>query len=142
MRDRTDKRFFDFMCYCDDEGKEECERVYNEVKASFKEEYENREERFKVEVTDEIMTHLIVMNLAGMENGMAFIQDIYTDMWSGIAVQYEYGYTKCERDCNDDSCGYPKCEYKTQDFWIECDYIHHGLARAYQLVKQFDKSLT
>ncbi len=141
--DRKDKRFFDFMCHCGDKGKERCERVYDEVMQEFKDEYESRDDRFRIDVTDKIFTHLVVMNLSSLKKGMAYIEGIDTDMWSGIAVKYQYDYNECECDLDaldvDDDCG---CEeWKYQDFWIECDMIHHGLARAYQLVKEFDESL-
>lgn len=126
--DRKDKRFFDFMCSCKDEGRKRCDDVYEEVKVALGRETEP--------VSDKKFLTYLVYALNDMNNGSANIEHIYTDMWSGLAVKYQYDYNECE--CEDDC----ECEeWKVQDFWIECDKLHHGLARAYQLVEQFDKSV-
>jgi hypothetical protein len=134
MIDRKDKRFFDFMCSCKDEGVERCERVYDEVMASLNE---------KRTTTDKTFLDHIVIGLDYMENGSANIDHIYTDMWSGIGITYQYDYDEdrceCGKGADHDEC---ECsEYKTQNFWVECDQVHHGLARAYQLVKAFDEGV-
>ena len=148
MVDRNDKRFFDFMCSCKEEGKQECEKVYNDVMESFRKENEERSEDFKREITDRDFVDLIVHGLDYMKNGSAYINAIHTDMWSGISIEYQYNFKEYDFDnckvCNDEEReDEPDCEHgwKIQDFWIECDRIHHGLARAYQLVKEFDESL-
>ncbi len=133
--DRKDKRFSDFMCSCGEERMQKCDKVYEDVKASFSKEF-NRE------VTDKEIVNLIVYGLANLDNGQAEIVGIPSDMWSAISVEYIYDFSECEKDCDDDdTCEYPKCGYKIQQFWIECDRIYHGLARAYQLVKEFDGSV-
>lgn len=133
MIDRKDKRFFDFVCSCGEKNSERCDKIYDEVRDSFK--YREGEN------PDKLFASLVVFGLDNMDNGMANIEHIYTDMWSGIAVKYQYDYKGddfCECDKGDDC----ECdEWSYQDFWIECDLIHHGLARAYQLVKEFDESL-
>lgn len=144
MLDRKDKRFFDFMCSCSDKGEKRCEDTYNEVLEALGAE--------DIKVTDkEFLTH-VVYGLQTMDNGMANIEHIYSDMWSGIAVKYQYNFQdqlECEdendnqvKECKCDKDSDYDCEWTVQDFWIECDQIHHGLARAYQLVEEFDKSLT
>lgn len=141
MVDRKDKRFFDFMCSCGDEKAAQCDKVYEDVKKSLGD-----------DVTDKFFTTAIVYGLSLMDNGIANIEHIYTDMWCGIAINYEYDYQEvleCEdekdnqvKDCKcDKESGYD-CQWTVQKFWIECDEIHHGLARAYQLVEEFDKTLT
>ncbi len=133
MVDRNDKRFFDFMCSCGEERMQKCDKVYDDVKS-------------ELESSDvDFITH-IVHGLNNLDNGMANIEHIYTDMWSGIAVNYQYNYKedvnewcKCEEGKDEDEC---ECSpWTIQKFWIECDRIHHGLARGYQLVKEFDESL-
>ena len=148
MVDRKDRRFFDFMCSCKEEGRKRCDETYDEVMQSFKDEYENREGRFYREVTDKEFVDLIVDSLDDMENGRANIEHIYTDMWSGVAVRYQYDFQEdleCEdeegnqvKECKCDKDSDYDCQYTVQDFWIECDRVYHGLARAYQLVKEFD----
>jgi hypothetical protein len=133
--DRKDKRFFDFMCSCGEEGKERCDRVYDEVMASFDSEISD------TEVTDKDFLDNVAYGLGNLSHGVAFIRGIDTDMWAGVYVNYEYDFTECEKDCNDDDCEYPKCSHKTQEFGVECDQVHHGLARIYQLVKAYDESL-
>lgn len=128
MSRKRDKRFFDFMCSCGEEGKERCERVYDEVMAHFQEKYDNKPEGFRREVADREFVDLVIGDLwHGLDKGQADITGIYTDMWSGIAVKYQYDYKEGE--------------WKTQSFWVECDRIHHGLARVYQLVRDFDATL-
>lgn len=115
---------------------ERCEGVYEEVRDSF--EYGGGED------PDKLFSTMVVYGLYGMKNGFANIEHIYTDLWSGIAVKYQYDYkygdfcTCGKYDTEDeDECG---CDWWTyQDFWVECDQIHHGLARVYQLVKEFDE---
>ncbi len=119
MVDRKDKRFFDFMCSCGEENMERCEKVYNDVLASFNE--------GKREVTDKDFLNEVVYSLNDMDNGMAEIDGIHSDMWSGIAIEYHHFGDNGE-------------ERKPQRFWIECDRVHHGLARAYQLVKEYDET--
>ncbi len=139
MVDRKDKRFFDFMCSCGEKNMERCEKVYNDVLESFNE--------GKREVTDKDFLNEVVYSLQCLRNGQANIEHIYSDMWSGIAIKYQYDYQEeleCEKEdkeCKCDADPNYDCEWKTQDFWIECDRIEHGLARAYQLVKEFDESL-
>lgn len=145
--DRKDKRFFDFACSCKNyktgstEAFDRWEKVYEDVKA-------------ELETDDKHFTEAVIFALEYIKNGGASIEGIYTDMWSGISVKYHYdfqeqlecqdeegndvGECKCEADPKQEY----DCEYKHQYFWIECDRIHHGLARAYQLVKEFDASLT
>jgi hypothetical protein len=131
--DRNDRRFFDFACSCSDEAMEKWEKVYEEVKA-------------ELEATDKTFTESVVFALSMMDNGTAYIEGIDTDMWSGIAVQYTSfeASRQCEDlDIEDCECE-ENCQFKarhTQNFWIECDRIHHGLARAYQLVRDWDRSL-
>lgn len=137
--DRRDKRFFDFMCSCGEEKKKRCDDVYEEVRIDLG------------GVTDrDFLTHLVYA-LQDLDNGQANIEHIYTDQWSGIAVKYQYDY-KEELECEDENeqrisackCeSDPKydCQWKTQSFWVECDRIHHGLARVYQLVRDFDATL-
>ncbi len=146
--DRKDKRFFDFMCSCKEEGQKKCDKVYDDVMQEFKDYYGSQKGRFHRDITDRDFVHCIVVGLDCMKNGQANIEGIYSDMWSGIAVKYYSGYQEeleCEGD--EDSCRCEKekdydCQYAIQqDFWIECDQIHHGLARAYQLVKEFDESI-
>ncbi len=128
MVDRNDKRFFDFMCSCGEERKQRCEKVYEDVKSS-------------LDVTDKDFLNKVVYSLANLNNGVAEIVGIPSDMWSAISIEYSHDFDECEKDCDDDEdCEFPNCEWKTQKFWIECDKIHHGLARAYQLVVEFDKS--
>jgi hypothetical protein len=136
MVDRNDKRFFDFACSCGDESQKKWEAVYEEVREELK-------------ADDRSFTTHLVFQLDNMEHGSAYIRHIYTDMWSGIAVRYQYNYKEeleCEdgeenqvRECKCDTLPDYTCDWTTQDFWIECDKIHHGLARAYQLVKEFDE---
>lgn len=110
-----DKRFFDFMCSCGEENAERCEEVYEEVRAAIG------------EPSDKDFLTYLVHALDDMDNGMANIEHIHTDMWSGVAMQYQHSYSDGE--------------WKVQFFWIECDRIHHGLARGYQLVDAFDKGV-
>jgi hypothetical protein len=132
--DRNDKRFFDFMCSCSEKGEARCEKAYEDVKA-------------ELEADDKDFTEAVVFALDGLKHGMANIEHIYTDMWSGIAVRYQYDYNEeieCEDDevnCKCDTVDGYDCQWTVQDFWIECDRIRHGLARAYQLVKEFDASV-
>lgn len=110
--DREDKRFFDFMCSCGEENAKRCEDIYDEVV-----------ELLGDHVTDKSFATHIVYGLGwDLENGEAEIVGIPNDMWSAISVEYYHGK-------------------EVQSFWIECDNIHHGLARAYQLVTEFDKTL-
>lgn len=125
MVDRKDKRFFDFMCSCGERNAKRCDEVYEEVRVALR------------EPSDKDFLTSLVLALDNLKNGQANIEHIYTDMWSGIAIKYQYDYNECE--CDDEDC---ECEeWKTQDFWIECDRIHHGLARAYQLVEAFAKEV-
>lgn len=143
--DREDKRFFDFMCSCAEEGKTRCEDTYDEALATLS-------KRFKRNISDKEFTHYVVIGLDYMNNGQANIEHIETDMWSGIAVRYRYNYKEefeCEdeneervSDCKCDADPKYDCQWRTQEFWIECDQIHHGLARAYQLVRSFDKTVS
>lgn len=132
--DRNDRRFFDFACSCNKESMEKWEKVYEEVRDSFR--------YFEGENPDRLFTTMVVFELDNMDNGTANIEHIHTDMWSGIAVKYEYynkeDFCECDRDEDDCECS----EWPYRDFWIECDRIHHGLARAYQLVKEFDGQVT
>jgi hypothetical protein len=117
--DRNDKRFFDFMCSCGDENMERCEKVYEEVRNSFK--YREGEN------PDKMFTTLVVQYLNMMDNGAAYITGITTDQWSAVMVEYE--------SFTDEEPG-------NEHFVVECDQIHHGLARACQLVEEFDQSVT
>lgn len=131
MVDREDKRFFDFMCSCGDEGKSRCEEVYEDVKSS-------------LETTDKGFLNSVVYGLQNMKNGQAEIIGIPSDMWSAVSIEYMYDFKGYDLD-NCEACNQEEdptsCEHghKIQRFWIECDQIHHGLARAYQLVKEFDE---
>ena len=99
----------------------------------------------ELEAEDKNFTEAVIFGLQhSLKNGTANIEHIYCDMWSGIAIKYvpfkalqkceEVDECVCQEDCEE--------ELKhVKDFWIECDRIHHGLARAYQLVKQFDADL-
>ncbi len=137
--DRSDRRFFDFMCSCGEEGESRCDATYEEVKGELK-------------TTDLEFATAVVHALQWTKRGSAVIEGIYADMWCGISVKYHYGYQEgllCEdsqgkrvRECRCDEDPDYDCEWRgKQEFWIECDRIHHGLARAYQLVKQFEDGL-
>ncbi len=125
MVDRKDKRFFDFMCFCDEEGMEHCEKTYDEVMASLNEERKTTDKTF--------LDHIVFAMNWDLEHGAASIEGIPTDQWSGISVEYHhYGKRIDNKDAN---------EEKNQKFFVECDRVHHGLARVYQLVKAYDESL-
>lgn len=134
MYDRKDKRFFDFACSCGEENMAKWDKVYEDVKA-------------ELETDDKGFVNAVVYNMQGFKNGLANIDGIVSDMWSGIAIDYYYDYKEeleCEKEYVECKCDKdPKydCEYTVQKFWIECDRIEHGLARAYQLVKEFDATL-
>lgn len=117
IKKASEDRLYDFMCICTDDEKAKSISCYEEVCNEL--DLSSHEPR---------LFGAVVYNLQwGLDNDWhGYINCVACDQWAGVGIKLSRYNTMENKD--------------EIDIWVECDIPEHGLARAYQLAKEYAAS--